>query len=180
MKLIIFSGSARQGNYTQFVANFVYQTISQHPEVDAEIVSPQNLQINFTDEGTQAAPSGYQEKIKQADGYIIVSPEYNHGYSASVKYMLDMALPEYNHKPVAFVGVSKSAFGGVRMIENLVNVVRELGLIAASIDVYFSNNREEIKDGQIVDPDKWSSRINKMLTELLWLAKTLKHGREKM
>lgn len=57
--------------------------------------------------------------MTRADGLVIVSPEYNHGYPGEMKLMLDQLYKEYNRKPVGICGVSSGALGGARMVEQL-------------------------------------------------------------
>jgi NAD(P)H-dependent FMN reductase len=180
MKVLIFSGSARQGNFTQHVANLVLEVAQQHPELEADLVSPESLGLTFDGEGRQANKKypDLTEKVVAADAYIIVSPEYNHGYPGSLKYMLDLHLKEYIHKPVAFVGVSMMQWGGTRMIEHLTSIVREMGMVATFTDTNVTMVQEEVVDGKFTDDDKWRKRINRTVTELVWMAQTLKHGRD--
>ena len=141
LKILIFAGSAREGNYTQHVAEFVRVQTAKRPNVTVQVVSPHSLQLQFKDEGEQAKPQ-YPELtqlVSEADAFIIVSPEYNHGYAGSLKYMLDLHLKEYIHKPVAMVGVSSQVSGGTRMIEALIGVYRELSLVATFNDVNFGS-----------------------------------------
>lgn len=179
LKILLFVGTARTGNYTQHVAHFVEEIASQNSDLQIDLVSPESLQLKFVGEGEQAKEK-YPELtrlVTEADGYIIVSPEYNHGYSGSLKYLLDLHLKEYIHKPVAFVGVSSHIFGGSRVIEALLSVVRELGMVATFNDVNFGNVQKEIIEGEIQDKDAWSRRVTRMLDELIWMARTLKAGR---
>ncbi len=177
--ILIFSGSARQGNYTQHVANFVLEVATQNPEIHAEVVSPQSLGLNFDDEGTQAKYPELTAKVAAADAFIIVTPEYNSGYPGSLKYMLDLHLKEYIHKSVAFVGVSGGSFGGVRVVESLLPVVRELGLVATFNDVNVTKVDKEMENGVFIDPAPWERRVKRLLKELLWMSQVLKEGREK-
>ncbi len=178
MKFLIFNGSMRKGQYTEHVTRFVHQVASKRTDTTFEIIDPRTFPLTFESEGRSAAPPQYNQKISDADGFIIVTPEYNHGYPGSLKYVLDLALKEYIHKPVALVGVSSGSFGGARVIEALVNVVRELGLVVTFTDVNFSAIRREIEDGSVLDAEKWEKRVNCMLDEFLWMAKTLQYGRE--
>lgn len=177
-KFLIFNGSMRKGQYTQHVTEFVKYVVRHRKNIKSEIIDPRKLDLKFDDEGNDIVMTSLTRKVLEADGYIIVAPEYNHGYPGSLKYVLDLNQKEYLHKPVAFVGVAKGAFGGTRMIEGLVNVVRELGMVALFTDVNFSFVQKEIVDGKVTDPDKWKRRINRMLDELLWMTKTLNYGRE--
>lgn len=180
MYFLIFSGSARQGNFTQHVAKLVAEVVALRPGTTVEVISPATLNLNFNDEGESACPPELRTKVAAADGFIIVAPEYNHGYSGSLKYMLDLNLKAYIHKPVAMVGVSKGQWGGIRMIETLLHPLREMGLVATFTDVKVTHVQEEFKDGVAVNSDNWVKRIDKMFDELLWMAQVLKTGREQV
>ena len=65
-----------------------------------------------------------REKARRSDGFIIVSPEYNHGYPGELKMLLNMLFSQYAHKPVGICRVSSGAWGGTRMVEQL----RQVGL----------------------------------------------------
>lgn len=179
LNILIFSGSVRRGNFTQHVAHFVQEVTSQRPDLHTDLVTPTTFPLSFEDEGESACPPQLKQLVKDADAYIIVAPEYNHGYPGSLKYLLDLNLKEYIHKPVSFVGVSKGPWGGTRMIEELVGVVRELGLVATFTDTNVTNVQKQIIDGKFVKPEDWQRRINRMLDELMWMTRTLKDGREK-
>lgn len=179
MQFLIFLGTLRKGQCTEHVARLVLSTAQKRSEHQWELIDPRQLGLKYDDEGESAAPPGLKDKIAAADGFVIVSPEYNHGYPGTIKYLLDMGLKEYNHKPVAFVGVSMGPWGGTRMIEALIGIVRELGLVASQEDMNVPFCRKEIVDGKFVDPAKHEERANKVLDEFLWLAQVLKEGREK-
>jgi len=179
MKVLVYSGSSRIGNYTQHVAHFVTNVLNQTDHIEAELIKPDEVGINFSNEGNEADYPELRQKVVEADGFIFVTPEYNHGYSATIKYMFDLNLSQYNHKPVGLVGVSSGPFGGTRAIEALVLAVRESGLVACSIDLNFSNVQDEISDdGEVKNPQKWSRRAQKMIDEFSWLLTTLKEGRK--
>jgi len=179
IKIVIFSGSARKNNYTQHVASFVAAVAGKNPELEVTVVSPTSLGLTFENEGTEADYPELRELVEGADGFIAVCPEYNHGYSGSLKYMLDLNLKEYIHKPIAFVGVSSGQIGGARGVEALVPIVREMGLIATFTDVLVSNVNEEVVDGVFTDQPRWEKRVNRLLAELIWMATTLQLGRSR-
>jgi len=107
-------------------------------------------------------------------------PEYNHGYPGLLKHALDMNLKEYIHKAVGICGVSAGPFGGARAIENLLPVMRELGLVAIFEDVNFGKVGTLFDErGELLD-DKFVGRVNKFLDELIWMARVLRYGREKI
>jgi NAD(P)H-dependent FMN reductase len=118
--------------------------------------------------------------MERADALVIVAPEYNHGYPGLLKHVLDSCLKEYIHKAVGIAGVSAGPFGGSRVIESLLPVLRELGLVTIFSDVNFSSVQNVFaSDGKLLD-ESFIRRIDKFLKELIWMAKTLRHGREQV
>lgn len=178
MKILIYLGTSRQGNYSQHVAEFVQNLLNERDGVEAEIISSQNYKIDFDDEGRSAAIPELTEKVEAADGFVIVSPEYNHSYPATLKYLLDLNYNEFYHKPVGIVAVSMGSWGGTRMTEHLLGVLKSLGLLITRKDFNVTNVRNEIEDGQFTDPEKWATRAQPMIDELLELMGQLNHETE--
>jgi NAD(P)H-dependent FMN reductase len=109
---------------------------------------------------------------------VLVVPEYNHGYPGLLKHVLDTNLKEYIHKAVGICGVSAGGFGGTRVIQNLLPVMRELGLVTIFWDGNFSNVQNIFDaDGRLLD-HAFIRRTEKFLNELIWMAKVLRYGRE--
>jgi len=119
---------------------------------------------------------------KEADAYFIVSPEYNHSFPGSLKMLLDNDLGNYTHKPVNLAGVSSGPFGGSRMIENILHPLREMGFVVTFSDVYFPFVQDMFaeKEDNTEKIELQKERIRKAYRELLWMAKTLKWGRENL
>ena len=118
--------------------------------------------------------------MSRADALVLVSPEYNHGYSGMLKHVLDSCLKEYIHKAVGIVGVSAGPFGGTRGIQDLVPVLRELGLVTIFWDVNFSVVQDVFDASGALRDAAYLPRIDKFLKELVWMARTLRHGREQI
>ena len=155
--------------------------------VSAELAKRANVETEFIDIARlpfyrRCRPSiqdpGFSSQMNRADALIIVSPEYNHGYSGMLKHVLDSCLKEYIHKAVGIVGVSAGPFGGARGIQDLLPVMRELGLVIIFWDINFINVHEVFNaDGSLCD-EAFLPRIDKFLKELIWMGKTLRHGRQ--
>lgn len=95
-----------------------------------------------------------------------------------LKHVLDSNLKEYIHKAAGICGVSAGGFGGTRMIQNLLPVLRELGLVTIFWDGNFSGARNLFDaEGKLLD-QSYVQRIDKFLGELIWMSKVLRHGRE--
>ncbi len=89
-----------------------------------------------------------------------------------------MNLKEYIHKAVGICGVSAGPFGGARVIEQLLPIMRELGLVAIFEDVNFGTVQTLFdQNGNLLDQD-YIRRVDKFLNELIWMARVLRHGRE--
>ena len=175
----IILGTARQGRQSEKVANFVFQEIKK-TKVKSEIIDVRDYKIKATDNtGKKAEAKKLIQKINKADAFIIISPEYNHGYPGELKIMLDMFYEEYHKKPVAFCGVSAGGLGGVRAIEQLRLVSIELHMVPIREAVYFSNVYNLFDDKNKIKDLSYQKRIKQMLDELLWYTQALKIVRQK-
>ena len=145
--------------------------------IETELLDVATLPIPTDDAGEAAKDPAFADTMNRADALVLVAPEYNRGYPGLLKHVLDTNLTEYIHKAVGVVGVSAGIFGGARVIENLLPVLRELGLVTIFWDVNVNNVRSRFdEDGSLVDESFLA--IDKFLDELVWMAETLRHGRE--
>ncbi len=178
----VLLGTTRAGRYSEHVAKMIIDHVKSRPGVELELFDVRDFSYSMTDEGPaiKELNSNWRDAVIKADGLIIVSPEYNHGYPGSLKMALDMLLPEYSHKPVGICGVSAGGFGGTRVIEQLVSVVRILGLAVTNVDLNISQVQNMFNDKGGLQDESVLPRIDKFLDELVWLAKALKWGRNKL
>src|SRR5919197_2511755 len=137
--LPILLGTARQGRESEHVARFVFEQMKKRASVETELIDVRALPMRLDDAGEQMKDPTFSATIQRCDGLIIVTPEYNHGYPGLLKHALDMNLEEYIHKAVGICGVSAGLFGGARVIEALLPVMRELGLVTIFWDVNFGS-----------------------------------------
>lgn len=174
----VIAGTTRPKRQSIHVARFLTSELEAREDITTELVDPREYDLSDDGNDPENKIDYYTELVKRADGFFVVVPEYNHGYPGSLKSMMDKELRAYWHKPVAFAGASSSSFGGVRAIEAMVPVVREMGLVAASIDVIVPKVQDAFdNEGQPVRDDM-SEHADKAIEELLWLARTLKAGRD--
>jgi NAD(P)H-dependent FMN reductase len=171
-------GTSRQGRQSEHVARFVLSEIKKRPEIETELIDVRELKMRLDDAGENMKDPDYAEKMTRADGLVIVTPEYNHGYPGLLKQALDMCLEEYIHKVVGLVGVSAGPFGGSRVIEQMVQVVRELGLTVTFTDLNFSHVRDAFDEQGNLKEEKYVGRAAKFLNELVWMTRVMQHGRE--
>jgi len=198
IKIKIIIGSTRQGRFSEKPAVWIFEEAKKLKGVDVELLDLRDYPMPFFDDTISPlmAKGNYSneivkkwaEKINDADAFIIVTPEYNHGYPAVLKNALDVIYQEWNKKPVGFL--SYGGAGGARVIEQLRQVAIELQMVPIrnSIhippDIFFS----AIKDKGSTDPKEmfkpireraFGDPVERFFDELIWWAKILKEARQK-
>ena len=175
----VILGTVRKGRASENVAKFVFEQVKQREGVETELIDIGELKFPGDDAGEQIKHHGFSATCERADGLVLVVPEYNHGYPGMLKHVLDSNLKEYIHKAVGICGVSAGGFGGTRVIESLLPVLRELGLVTIFWDGNFSGASGLFDEaGQIKDRETHEKRIDRFLAELIWMSKVLRFGRE--
>jgi NAD(P)H-dependent FMN reductase len=174
----VILGTPRRGRASERVARFVLEETGKRPLVETELIDIRALPFPVDDAGEAIKDAKFSATIARADALVLVVPEYNHGYPGMLKHALDTNLKEYIHKAVGICGVSAGGFGGTRVIENLLPVMRELGLVTIFWDGNFSGAQKLFDDdGKLLD-QSYVRRIDQFLKELVWMAKVLRYGRE--
>src|SRR5918992_2652673 len=138
----VILGTARKGRASEAVARFVLGEIAKRAGVETALIDIRELDLATDDAGEAIKDARFSGQMNRADALVIVVPEYNHGYPGLLKHALDTNLKEYIHKAVGICGVSAGSFGGTRVIENLLPVLRELGLVTIFWDGNFSSVRK--------------------------------------
>jgi NAD(P)H-dependent FMN reductase len=175
----VILGTPRQGRQSESVAQFIVEQVGQRDNVQTELIDIRELPITTMDAGETAKDPGFAALMERADGLIIVAPEYNHGYPGLLKHVLDTCLKEYIHKAVGICGVSAGPFGGTRVIQNLLPVMRELGLVTIFYDLNFSNVQSLFDEsGKLLDEDTQIRRLERFMQELIWMSTVLRYGRQ--
>ncbi len=176
----VILGTPRKGRASENVARFVRTHLAAMPGVETELVDVRDLAFRIDGAGEDIKIPEFSELCMRADAFVLVAPEYNHGYPGLLKHVLDTNLKEYIHKAVGICGVSAGNFGGTRVIENLLPVMRELGLVTIFWDGHFSGAQKLFdKEGRLLEP-AYVRRIDKFAKELVWMAKVLRYGRERI
>lgn len=174
----VILGTARQGRMSEQVARLVFAELSGREGVESELIDIRALSFPADDEGSGIKDAKFSETCARADAFVLVVPEYNHGYPGLLKHALDTNLSEYVHKAVGICGVSAGTFGGTRVIENLLPVMRELGLVTIFWDGNFSAVQNVFDESGGLKETAYVRRLDKFFKELVWMAKVLRYGRE--
>jgi len=177
--LPVLLGTNRKLRRSVHVAHWLHAAMSARPDIETELFDVADFALPQDDYGLDIKHQfpKWRDTIIRADGLVIVAPEYNHGYPGSLKSVLDLLLKEYVHKAVALVGVSAGSWGGTRVIEAMVPMVRELGLTVTFTDLQFPTVQKKFDDtGKLLD-EAYSTRVQAFLDEAVWMSRTLKWGR---
>jgi NAD(P)H-dependent FMN reductase len=178
LSIPVILGTSRKGRMSVHPARFVVERLARRPGVDTQLVDIMTLPLPVDDAGEGVKDPHFSATMRRADALILVAPEYNHSFPGLLKHVLDSCLEEYIHKAAGIVGVSAGAFGGARVIQNLLPVLRELGLMTIFTDVYFGAVHKVFDDAGKLLETAYMGRVDNFLDELLWMARTLRHGRE--
>jgi NAD(P)H-dependent FMN reductase len=172
-------GTPRKNRESETVARWVFRKMQDHDSIETRFFDVRDFDLPRDNYGTEIGKDfpEWRDAIIHADGLVIVTPEYNHGYPGALKSVLDLLLKEYIHKAVAFVGVSAGPWGGTRVIEACVPMVRELGLAVTFTDLNFPKAASKFDtEGNLLD-EAYDTRVQGFLDELVWMGRTLRWGR---
>ncbi|MDO8442932.1 MAG: NAD(P)H-dependent oxidoreductase [bacterium] len=196
IKIKIILGSTRQNRFSEKPAQWIFEEAKKLEGAEAELLDLRDYPMPFFDSPISPSMAKGQypnevvkkwaEKINDGDAFIIVAPEYNHGYTAVLKNALDVIYTEWNRKPVGFVSYGSAV--GARSVEQLRQVAVELQMapirnaIHIPVDIFFaammgkgptgSEMFEPIRKGSMGDP------VERFFNDLLWWARALKAARE--
>jgi NAD(P)H-dependent FMN reductase len=145
IKLAIVIGSTRPGRRADVVARWVHGVATQRGDAEFELVDIRDYDLPLLDEPLPASRGQYTKphtqrwsaKIASFDGYVFVTPEYNHGPSAALKNAIDFLYREWTNKAAAFVSYGGAA-SGARAIEQLRLVMGEVQVADVRASVNFS------------------------------------------
>jgi NAD(P)H-dependent FMN reductase len=175
LKIPVLYGTIRDGRKSEAVAKFVHAELVKRG-IESAYVTPENYHGKSIE---KKFPEPWKSIMAEADGLVIVSPEYNHGYPGPLKEMLDSLYDEYKHKPVGIIGAA-GFLGGGRMVEQLRQVVIELHMVPIREAGYFPMIWDLVDEtGELKNPDQYLPRLEPFFKELFWYAEVLKEGKEK-
>lgn len=192
LKLKIILASVREGRFGDKPAAWILEHTKQVSDLDAELLDLKDFSMPFFNDPvspsmikepyTHPEVIRFTQKISEADVFIVVTPEYNHGYPASLKNALDWVYTEWNNKPVAFVAYG--AVGGARSVEQLRQVVVELQMtpVRNAIHITFDYimktfEQPTISPMELLKP--FDQKAMGLIEQLMWWGNALKEARSK-
>ena len=178
-RLAIVVGSVREGRFGPVVAAWVAERARDHGAFDVDVVDLADADIPLVlpadppkfAGAAYPRPAGMTDltaRLDAADAFIIVTPEYNHSYPASLKAAIDWHFTQWTAKPVAFVSYGGAA-GGRHAVLHLENVLTELHAVTIRDGLAFPNYFTTFEDGRPLDPQP-TEYAKAMLEQLAWWA----------
>jgi NAD(P)H-dependent FMN reductase len=181
----VIYGSARQSRQGIKAARFIARkleerghTVTLVDSIESELPFLDLMYKEYEDGQAPAAMETIANTLRSADGFVIVSAEYNHSIPAALKNLLDYYQSEYLYKPSAIVTYSAGPFGGVRSLVNLRGILAELGTpsIPSAFPVPHIGKAFDV-DGNSLD-EGYDKRVVKFLDEYEWYARALRRARD--
>lgn len=186
-KVMVLLGSNRPGRVGVKVADWFKTVTDQREDMSFEFVDIADLDLPIYNEPEHPMTRRYQhdhtkrwsEKVAPFDAFVIITPEYNHGYPSVLKNAIDYLYHEWRHKPVGFVGYGVN--GGIRAIEQLRQVVINLGMAPVNPPTHIGFNvfHETDENGELIVHEGKVPAANGLLDELKWWSEALSDARGK-
>jgi NAD(P)H-dependent FMN reductase len=190
IKIKIIIGSTRSSRFSEKPAHWIYEEARNRKDVSVELLDLRDYPMPFLEPKAPTFSSRkhmnniiqmWATKIKDGDAFIIITPEYNHGYPAVLKNALDSISEEWNKKPVGFVSYGNA--GGVRSVEQLRQVVIELKMVPIGNAVHISGDvyKAVVNEKVPVNPEVFNplrDHVQTFLNEFISTARVLKTTRE--
>jgi NAD(P)H-dependent FMN reductase len=188
-RVAMIVASTRSVRFADHIAAWVQESLAERGDLELDVIDVRETAL--PDYDLPAPPAlahrayagdvqrALGERLDAADGYLIITHEFNHGYSAALKNVLDHFFVEFEHKPVAFVGYGN--VGGARAIEQLRQVVTELNMVSVRESIHVLGVQfPAVRAGGDAAAEVFTalqSRLTAMTDHLLWWARALKVAR---
>ncbi|KAA0021495.1 NADPH-dependent FMN reductase [Antrihabitans cavernicola] len=175
LRLEVIVGSVREGRFGPTVAEWFVRRAQAHTEFDVGVIDLADTPLP-ADLTVTTGVEAFRARLATADAFVVVTPEYNHGYPGALKTAFDNAKFEWRAKPIGFVSYGGLS-GGLRATEQLRQVVAEIHMVSIRETVSFHQAKKkfdangETQDGAAIDA------ADRLLTQLAWWADALRQAR---
>ncbi len=183
MNIKIISASVRDGRNSHRLALYLQQYIMTHYAATVEILDLREYDFPVFHERLQHTPDPgprvleFAGKVKAADGIVVVTPEYNGGYPASLKNVVDLLYPEWKRKPIAIATASDGPFGGTQVITSILFSFWKIGAWVVPAMFPAANVQDQYDEqGRPTDPALSDKNAKRFIGELVWWLETGKRG----
>ncbi len=187
-KIIILTGSVRPGRFNIQPARWIYEIAHKRKDAESELVDLQKVNLPFLDEPVPPSQNKYSkdhtkewsQKVNETDGFVFVTPEYNHSLSPVLKNAIDYLFFEWHYKPVVFVSYGSLA-GGTRAVEHLRSIAAEIRMYDLREQIMFPNYWDNLDENGIYQfTEEHEQLANRMLDSLIFWSQVMKDARAKL
>ena len=179
LHVAVIIGSTREGRFGPVVASWFVDLARRHLDVEIDVIdlAEVDLPMHLPARPTPAIEA-YRERLHRADAFVVVTPEYNHGYPGALKQAIDVAGEEWRAKPVGFVSYGGLS-GGLRAVEQLRVVFAEVHATTIRDTVSFHGAwaRFDPETGRPRDPAPCDAAATVLLDALVWWGSALRVAR---
>jgi NAD(P)H-dependent FMN reductase len=178
IKVAVIMGSVRPGRFCDTVTSWLMSALEHSRDFALKVVDPAELPLpGWADLQESLGVIELRRRLDEADAFIIVTPEYNHSFSAALKSVIDSAYEEWQAKPVGFVSYGGNS-GGLRAVEQLRLVFAELHAVTLRDSVSFASAWHQFDErGELIDAVPAQKSLARMMAKMHWWASTLRSAR---
>ncbi|MET9916958.1 NADPH-dependent FMN reductase [Streptomyces sp. NPDC059605] len=185
LRLVVLLGSVRDGRFGPAVAEWFLALARTRTDLDVDLIDLKEHPLPLAMPGFAGTlheddarrRERLAARLAAADAFVVITPEYNHGFPAALKNFLDWFLDEWAAKPAGFVSYGGTG-GGLRSVEQLRQVFAELHALTVRDGVSFHNAWERTtEDGRLDGSEAGESAAKVMLDELVWWGRALRRAR---
>lgn len=167
--IAVILGTGREGRMSERVARFIFSNLLDREDIEPVFVDVRDYIFGQTIPKWQndSRTNKWIGLVEKVDGFVIVSPEYNHSYSGELKMLLDQAFEEYKRKPVIICGVSNGIFGGARGVEKVRDLIAYLGMIQMKPDLLVLKVQDNFTSDNKSKNPEFEKSLNSALSEMI-------------
>ncbi|GAA4628173.1 NAD(P)H-dependent oxidoreductase [Actinoallomurus vinaceus] len=183
LRLAVIIGSIRDGRFGPTVATWFAGEAARRTDIEIDLIDLADVPIGAAAPSVSPPPQvltalgDLTPRLEAADGFVVVTPEYNHSYPAALKNAIDWHNGQFHAKPVAFVSYGGLA-GGLRAVEHLRAVFAELHAVTTRDTISFHGTWESFgEDGRPKDPNGPAMAAKTLLDQLTWWARVLRDAK---
>ncbi|HZP29504.1 MAG TPA: NAD(P)H-dependent oxidoreductase [Acidimicrobiia bacterium] len=178
LRLGVVIGSTREGRFADVVARWFLGQVRRRDDVEVDVIDLAAVDLPTVHPRERTAPLlAYLDRIARADAFVVITPEYNHGYPGPLKHAIDLAYEEWRAKPAGFVSYGGLG-GGLRAVEQLRQVFAELHVVTVRDTVSFHLAHQQFDErGEPRDAAAVNAAAAVLLDQLVWWGRALRAAR---
>ncbi|PKV85602.1 NADPH-dependent FMN reductase [Streptomyces sp. TLI_146] len=182
LRLAVIIGSNREGRFGPVVGKWVLDRLGERDDFEVDVIDLADIALPTSISYDPAPPvkavlDTLTPRLAGADAFLVLTPEYNHSFPASIKNLIDWHYVEWQAKPVGLVSYGGIS-GGLRAVEHLRQIFAELHAVTVRDTVSFHQARGLFEsDGELREPTEPEAAVKRLLDQLGWWGRTLRDAK---